>query len=492
MKLSQRYQLFLGLCLLLFLINLFVMNEVATLWNGAESALLWEIQNGLQTGLPHLLLHDLLPAGEIQPFALRSVAPLLLLLALGFYYQYAKNIFGKATVILTLAALAASLLLPNLAKRATGDLFLFATQLLCILSLILYLKKSHWHWQVLFYLSFGGSIWLQPIGSLLFISVSAALLCWRHPQGRLLLRLNPWLAGLLLTFGLYFAGRLEWTSPIFELGWGSASIQKYIRWNLFGALPFIGFLMAGFRETYVKFRKGEELAIINSALLLGALLGQSLLLQLLFAFLVAKQLQFYFVPNYPNQNYVKTGALLHLLFVFGLSFFLMMGGMFQFGGTGFRSGLALGAVYWGLSFVSVIGLYGKIKRLVVGGLLLSGLLATQLFWLQVYPLVESQRNTPKRLLQTVPSEQKASLFYPEEAAFPNMAVYAKNHFHSLEWKYSYQAIDTSAKTLQIIQEKAIAIPALPGQVDTMVGWNDRLSAAAYYVKRPLGTLEKEE
>ena len=53
--------------------------------------------------------------------------------------------------------------------------------------------------------------------------------------------------------------------------------------------------------------------------------------------------------------------------------------------------MAFSAVYWMLSFAAVIGLYGYNRRFVLGGMALAGLLATSLFWLQLFPLWESRR-----------------------------------------------------------------------------------------------------
>lgn len=487
MNLSLRYQVFLGFCLLLFLLNLFVMNESTTLWNGAESNLLWEILQGQQRELPHLLLSDLVPQGPLNLLAIRSIGPGLLLLAMLGYYYYGHKIFGKAFVLNVLVVLAASFLIPSLAKRATGDLYLFAAQLLLFVSLIRYLKQPVWQWQIAHFIGLGFSIYLQPIGSLLFIISLTGFLYWKHPNGKVLKDLNSWLIVPILVFGFYFGGYLRWTSPIFEFGWGSAGYRKYLLWNLFGILPFIGLLLGGFKETYLKFRKGEELATINLALVLGAFISQSLMLQFVFAILIAKQLQLYFVKNYPNESLVKAGAVLHLIVVFAVAFFLMMGGMFQFGGMGFRTGLALGTVYWILSFFSVIGLYGKIKRLVVGGVLLSGLLASRIFWAQVYPLVEAQRNVPERFEQWLTkqgttSDQVLEIYYPSDAAFTNLAVYGKTTFKTVELTNSLDSLNTgSIQFPAIIQGKGTQDIGLQVQADTLSGWNDHFGAQYYYL-----------
>ena len=109
------------------------------------------------------------------------------------------------------------------------------------------------------------------------------------------------------------------------------------------------------------------------------------------ALLTGKHLSDYFRNNYPHGNIVKTIMLLHLVGFFFVATLLMLGGFFEFRGTGFRSGMAFSAVYWMLSFAAVIGLYGFNRRFVLGGMALAGLLATSLFWLQLFPLWEGRR-----------------------------------------------------------------------------------------------------
>ena len=93
------------------------------------------------------------------------------------------------------------------------------------------------------------------------------------------------------------------------------------------------------------------------------MLSFGLVLQFAFAFLIAKQLENYFKPNYPHANLVKSFAVLNLLFTFLLVAFLLMTHYDQFGEIGFRSRMRVCGVYWAFGFLTVIGLFGKSKKL---------------------------------------------------------------------------------------------------------------------------------
>jgi 4-amino-4-deoxy-L-arabinose transferase-like glycosyltransferase len=500
MKFSDRFQFFMGVSALLFLANLFIMNDYATLWNGPEAALLWDVDFGLLNSLPHLLTAALYDPEAFNLFVLRLPGPILLCLAFGIYYLLGKRIFGRTQILFTLLILGASFMMPVLAKRNTADLWLWFAQLFTLLALLRFLKQTSWLWQILFYLGLLVAVVLQPLGSTLLFFIIPTALYFYHPQGKNLMRLAPWIAALGLFALSYFLNPELFNQRTFEIGWRSSSFGKYLLVNILGVLPFVGFLLAGIRETIFKLKRGEELAIINSAIGLGAIFSQSVLLQLLFAFLIAKQMQSFFVKNYPYQNIVKSGAILHLLLTFGLAFLLMVGGFFEFRGPGFRAGLALGGLYWMLSFVSVIGLYGMNRRFVIGGTIMGGLLAMMVFWLQVYPLWESKRAMQLQLDEVVSKYENMDksgllIYKPESAAFPNLAFYGKQHFLKVAVVNDSIELERSVHSPNILLDD-VANAKLPDniQTDTIRGWNDRLRPVEYFFMLGSGTLidEKEQ
>lgn len=496
MNLSARYQLFLAFSFLLFLMNLFIMNDVATLWNGAESKLIWDVLQGEKHTIAHFFLSDLIQKEPLNLFVLRSIGPALLLLSLGGFYYFGRKILGQETLILGIAVLGASLLLPNLAKRATSDLYVFSSQLFGFIFLLRHLKQAQRHWQISFYIAFALSIWLQPINSFLFFTLTASVLYFYHKDGKKLNLLLIAGFGILLLLIVFIFGNVIWGNPTFEFNGTFSTFPRFLMWSILGCLPFIGFLTGGIRETIWKAQKGEELAIIMSSLGIGALLSSSIMLQVFFALLVAKQMQHYFLKNYPHENFVKTAAILHLLIAFGLAFLLTMGGIFQFKGQGFWAGALVGGIYWILSFVSIIGLYGKVKRLVIAGLIWSGLLGTQLFWSQAYPLIEMERNIPERFLQKTVADQQAAestlyLVYPSYLPFPNVATYASTVFKKVEGDDTFVEEALSEKNTVLIHQAALADKELSVQVDTISGWTDQLREINYYLPK-LRPLENKE
>jgi len=157
--------------------------------------------------------------------------------------------------------------------------------------------------------------------------------------------------------------------------------------------------------------------------------------QAFLALLIAKQMTVYFKENYPFQDWVKTGAILHLLLVFSAAFLLLYNGFIYFEGEGYRAGMSISGSYWALSFVGVIGLYGMRRPLALGATLLSGLIGMSFFWMQLYPLVESKRATVITAIQEVrrlaPETKELLLLQESKHKFPNIAVYAAPLFDTV-------------------------------------------------------------
>jgi MFS family permease len=173
---------------------------------------------------------------------------------------------------------------------------------------------------------------------------------------------------------------------------------KFFLYALLGLAPFIGFTLAALRDLFYKVKRGEELSQLLIIGLLGSLLTLSLVFPFLLIFLTAKQVQNFFkIKNYPWQDWVKAGQVLHLVLVFMLVVLALLGGYVQFQIDGFRAVLGCSAAYWMFSFLGVIGLYGQRRDQVLGGTVLAGLIALLFFWIQVYPFIHLQRNWPQRL-----------------------------------------------------------------------------------------------
>lgn len=395
---STRFKFFVGLGAFLSLINLFIMNDVATVWSGAEAQL---IRSGIDGSLPYFLPAIVQSAltGDLtfQVFLSRLPGAVLMLLSAAAFYGIARPVFGKITTALTLLTWSATLVLANVGKVATADSWLFFSQLLAWIAMLRYLKQPKERWRILTFAALLPALWLHPSSTILFFSLSSWQLYRLHPNGYRLLQINPWVVLAAGGIALFILGQWEWRRPAYLTALFSMPYHRFLLMLLPAMLPVLGFFLGGLRDTIQKLRKKEELAIITSAWLIGGLAGQSLLVFAAAGLIIAKQLMLYFEPHYPHRSLVRAGAILHLVGAFCGITLLMIFSFGEFGGWGFRSALALGGLYWMLSFMSVIGLYGFNRRLVWSGSLLSGILFSLLFWLQYYPLLEMRRNWPQRL-----------------------------------------------------------------------------------------------
>lgn len=398
MQQRSRFRFFVSIAAVLSLFNLLVINDLATAWSGAEARLLLR---GLNDSDPYFLpaWTQSLLTGDLtfQLFLSRLPGVVLIVAAGAVFFAVGRRIFGDRTTTLTLLAWGGALLIPNIGKLAVSDLWLFFFQLLGWTTTLRYLKQPREQWRIATFISLLFALWLHPLSTILFFSVGSAWLYRFHPDGDRLRLINPWILLAAGGLSLFILNQWSWTDETFLLAFGSISYPRYLLIVFLSFLPLLGFFLGGLRDTARKLRKREELAIITSAWLIGGLAGQSLLLAAGVGLIVAKQLMLYFQPNYPHRSLVRAGALLHLVVAFCGITWMMLYSISEFGGIGFRSALAVGATYWMLSFVAVIGLFGPNRRLTWGGSLLSGLLFSLVFWVQYYPLIESRRNWPQRL-----------------------------------------------------------------------------------------------
>ncbi len=376
---------------LLCLINLFLMSDVALIWAGAET----QIVERAQAGEAGLILVDLAritgAADKLSGFGLRLPSIIWLVLAMVVFYVLGKRLFGKNTILHGLLVLMSTFGLSTLGHFGSGDAWLLGIHFIGILGVIAFLKKPSVAYRLLVYVAMLLSIWLDPVSSLLLWILFPVALVFIHPQGRRLVQLHPWFFAAISVLALYLTDGLNWLAPGQYLGWGRTAWWVFALGALLSTLPFLGFFGAGLWDSIQKARKREEWSILVLSWIIICLLVQSPAVLGGIALLTGKHLSDYFRNNYPHGNIVKTIMLLHLVGFFFVATLLMLGGFFEFRGTGFRSGMAFSAVYWMLSFAAVIGLYGFNRRFVLGGMALAGLLATSLFWLQLFPLWEGRR-----------------------------------------------------------------------------------------------------
>lgn len=492
MEISIRFRAFLLICSLIISLSLFLFNDLMTIWSGAEASWLWASLSLEKTSfLPLAAMKILAQTQENFPFIPRVTGAVLFLASVLGFYHIAKPYLGKMVVLLTALVLGAGFLIPVLSKLATLDIWIFSFHFLTFFTMIRYLKQPDVIWRGLFYLGLSFSILIQPVSALVFLMGSAAFLWWKHPQGRRLVTLNPWIAGLLLTVVFHYLGLLHWQNEWLIFSTGGADFGKYMLFNFIGILPFVGFWVGGLRDLVYKLKKGEEMALMLASLILFSILAQSPVLQAGFALMITKQMLLFSDEQYPFKNWVRATTMIHLLFAFVLSVLLMLGGMTEFGGLGFRSGLIFSFMYWAVGLIGIFGLYGTQRTMLIGGPVASGVLSMFIFWMQLYPLVESQRNLPKRLIEKVevlenaPFFEKIFIAVPKEGRPSNLAVYAKLAFPAAgiieldgneagnEWK----------KTPKSILFRPVGQSETPSEgIIILKGWNDQLKKVTWSVQ----------
>ena len=206
-------------------------------------------------------------------------------------------------------------------------------------------------------------------------------------MGKRLDTLFLWIGAPLFAILFWWWQGGVWTAPYLYWSWLSDLGVWAMGAQALAMLPWVGFLVAGLVELVRNLKKGEEFSILVGGLLLGSIMGGTLLLQWVFALLIAKQLQRFITRGYPLGNLLKTLTILLLLSVLLGAILGMIIGYYKFGGQGFRVGMSLILAYWMPGLFGAIGLFGRNQKLVVLGTVLGVLLLCLAFWVQAWPLV---------------------------------------------------------------------------------------------------------
>jgi hypothetical protein len=486
-------KLFYGFTFLFIMINALILNDVTSLWEGAESYLAWQALHNTTTHTPYEFFISLsFGNGQINTFWMRLPGILLLLGAIALFWWAGKQIFGQKVSLNTVALLGTSLLVINISKVASADIWALASHWMMIMLLLRYLKQPRTVWMISFHAALFLSLWIQPISALILILSLSTWLYYFHPQGNRLWRLQSW-GGAIAYFGiLYVAALIRFDSQSFLVSWQPL---KYLGWNFIGVLPFIGFALAGIWESIQKFRKREELAVIMIGMLLSTLIAHSWSLQMVLVLLAARQLEQYFHPNNPYRNIVRGAAVLHLIIVVFVIILALIWAFAQFLGVGFRAGLAAGGLYWMWSFVAIIGLYGMNERYVKTGTIMSGLLFCTLFWLQAGPVLQSKLSWPSDLLKEAMDHPKVKaqgeelnciLLNTTDEPMSPLAPYAKAAYSNTSLLDTPEQVlataknDTTQSTLYLLPSSIYHEPLSPPDSTKWIkGWNSRLKPVEY-------------
>jgi 4-amino-4-deoxy-L-arabinose transferase-like glycosyltransferase len=440
LKISFQYKGFLILSGLLLVFNLLIVNDFVGVLAGAETNNIYFAQQYIKGVISsfdptfHLPMSMLIiNYGEIgfNLFLLRLPNVLLLILSLLGFFWWGKKLFGMAAVLLTILVVSSTFLVVPISKFVVNDIWLLVFQLMSFLSLILFLKQPVWKWRVLFWGFTILAVWVNPVSALVFSFGMWLFLLIAHPNRKNLINIFDVLIGVVICSTVYFFIDFKVFDSGFFFSYSHTNLKHYFLFHLVSVLPWIAFLPAAIFDLFQKLRKREEMAIILFGFLLFSILSYGLVLQIAFALLIAKQVENYFKPSYPHANLVKSFAILNLLFSFALVAFLMLTGYDTFAEIGFRSRMGVGCVYWAFSFLTIIGLFGKSKKMIVGGMVLCGSLTMLLFWTQIVPLLENYRNLPEKLAIAIDdfSTEKETPVYIQKSFYKDSHLPERNQIY---------------------------------------------------------------
>lgn len=468
MKWTLDKQLFTGLAIIVFLFNCTLITDLAWLWQGSETRIANEIKS-LQFSHPITwILHQFSAGDPLNLVGMRLPGLLIGLLGMVGMLLILRKILGNNLTLLFLLVLMNNYFLLGIMKVATADIWSFSLQSIGVLSIIRYLKTPTLLWRLISYSSIALALWIQPLtASLLFLLLPSIYYIFLQ-NGKRLLSLNPWALVLCTILILFMTGHLHWGNSNHYLGWGPSRIGFFLLVLFLGALPLLGFLIAGLVASVNTIRKSEEFSLLFFTWFVIALLTQSASLVVGMSIIIARHIQDYFHQHYPFGKYVQIYSTIHLIAFFFVAAFLMLGGFFTFQGTGFRSALAFSLVYWVLSFVLVIGLFGHNRRFVYAGAFLTVLLTTSLFCLQVFPILENQR-IHRQILGTIEKSRiiPEVVIYQEPqipSSADNLLFYLKNQ---LNVPVKETAVDQSRQLLLVPRQEADS--------SSIIGWRDNFT-----------------
>ncbi len=336
-----------------------------------------------------------------------------------FTYRYAGKLFGKEAIGLGLLAAGASLFLPFFGKVATPDALAL-------------LGQAGFFWTILLAGADREKNYVLPAGIFLLLGGIAA------PLSTLAFGLATILTGRLL-----MGGGKQWITLLSLLSiplvvlllqgnqgirsywfWGAQPLAygKWLGYCLLGMAPLAGWLLGGLRDLVYKFKREEQMSRLLAAGLAIGFVTQSLVFPLILSLISGKQMQLYFrEKNYPWNDWVRSGATLHLVVAFLVVVYALATISITFPGPGFRAALGMCAAYWMFSLFGVLGLYGERRDFALGGSVLAGMLTVLFFWVQVYPYFEAKRGWPARLAAQV--EIKLPTYVPPTTEFSNALPY---------------------------------------------------------------------
>ncbi len=484
MQNSIRFQVFAISCFLIASFSIAYLSNTMTIWDGAESSFLNGLQDPSRSSfIPYFFNHLFSSEGGEIGTIPRLMGLSIFTLALGFFYFSSIPLIGKKTAIITVLISISSFTLPILAKIATADIWLFSFQLMAYVSMIRAIKKPDLFYRSLFYLLLAISLLIQPLSSIIIFLAAPTFIFLIGKERKMLLRVNPWLVVGLWAVLFHYTGFLYWQNDAFIFHGMNFGIGKFVLLVLIGMLPFSGYLLGMLRDLFYKLKRREEFTVLFFPVLLFAIIAQSSFVVFGLAILIAKQMIAYLEDNYPFGNWIKFGSVLNLTFSFFIAVGLMLKGLQEFSGLGFRVGLGFSIAYWSLGIVGIIGLFSKDKRLLWGGVFLNGLMSFLIMVSAIYPLIETKRDTGRRLINALGENAYINQVILSEKApirQHKMPLLIRDAYRNvtIDSLHTFEEIfqQSPPKTMVIFHQSQFDSSLLVQypNMTTVAGWNDAL------------------
>ncbi len=408
---TKSFQTFIWITGIFFLANLFFLNGFVSILVPFESNAIaaWGSEQSVRD-LPGLVGNYLLENKGLDTNFLRLSGLSFFLFCLFAFVSLARPLFGRDTLLAFFLVLASSPIFILLTKLAIPDMWLAGAQLLATTFLLRCSKQTDMLWKIGFWISmlFGALIhpMMMFIWGLVFIS---ALAIFHKNKSRFIQW--PFGVGLIIPVIFYFiipnpAGYL--------FSFTTLPFHYYLLGMLLFSITWFGFLLGGFRDMIWKLGKKEELSIIFLAWFLAGLATNGIILGLGFSLLIAKQLQLYFLSNYPRVSWVKTGSVLFLIASFFGAMLLIFHCRHYYGGAGFKAAIGVGGLFWMAGFWSILGIFSKDRSWVVGGYTFMGLIPVFIALVSLIPKFESENQWIKTVfVQEKDAWKNETLFIPE-------------------------------------------------------------------------------
>ena len=457
--------------------TLILMTDVISISIEPEVQMVSEVQRiaqgelGLLEGaanlLPKALLSQVFQSYGLEEIALRVPGIALVICSLLMWWIFGRKLLGEGLLTSGVLVLCSSLLLPNIIKFSTADAWLLSFQLMNWLSVLYVLKKPGLAWKAVFWISLVLGILTAPLNMGIWTAVLLGTYYFLHQDGKRI-QLFLILSIILSVVGIV---SLE-TSPLIG-GYAYLGVFGNLKWQVFGMLPWFGFLLAGIKETYDKYRKKEELAVLMVGVFLAALISGGIMLQWVLALLAGKQLLSYFHPKYPYGDWVRGGTVLVVVLVCLVATSSMIWGFAQFSYVGYRAFMMTGGLFWIFSLLGLIGLYIKNHRLITIGLIMSGLLFNFSLWYRLIPIADLSFGWPKQVVEKISTCQHGKktdklIIYSDQRK-ADLLIYAKENFRSVEelgLKDAYNLRVNPGETKLIVTRDTNLFKSLPVPFDT--------------------------